>query len=208
MEAAVNAARQNNQAIASAQAALSAAQTNVGIAQQAVDDTVVRSPFAGYVSARPIAVGEFVSTANPLVTLLRTNPIKIVNLALRRRDHLAPATATRQIRRAHHRRLERIISINSIVNRRHSLAEQPRYEDPRKRSQYVRRRVFTDIREPHVNSSRPQTNGVTQSSVRIKADFNRGHTTIPAHMSKCVGEKFSYFIHCGNSERQTADSGD
>jgi len=78
LDAAANAARQNNQAIASAQAALSAAQTNVGIAQQAVADTVVRSPFAGYVSARPIAVGEFVSTANPLVTLLRTNPIKIV----------------------------------------------------------------------------------------------------------------------------------
>jgi multidrug efflux pump subunit AcrA (membrane-fusion protein) len=78
LDAAVNAARQNNQAIAAAQAALAAAQTNVGIAQQAVADTVVRSPFAGYVSARPIAVGEFVSTANPIVTLLRTNPIKIV----------------------------------------------------------------------------------------------------------------------------------
>jgi multidrug efflux pump subunit AcrA (membrane-fusion protein) len=78
LEAAVNAAKQNNQAIASAQAALAAAQTNVGIAQQAVADTVVHSPFAGFVSARPIAVGEFVSTANSVATLLRTNPIKIV----------------------------------------------------------------------------------------------------------------------------------
>ena len=78
LDAAVNAARQNNQAIASAQAALAAAQTNVGIAQQAVADTVIRSPFAGYVSARPVAVGEFVSTSNAVATLLRTNPIKIV----------------------------------------------------------------------------------------------------------------------------------
>src|SRR3954451_4085941 len=78
LEAAVNTARQNNQAIAAAQAALAASQTNVGIAQQAVSDTVIRSPFAGYVSARPVAVGEFVSTANAVVTLLRTNPIKIV----------------------------------------------------------------------------------------------------------------------------------
>ena len=78
LEAAINTAKQNNQIIASAQAALGAAQTNVGIAQQAVADTVIRSPFAGYVSARPVAVGEYVSTANAVVTLLRTNPIKIV----------------------------------------------------------------------------------------------------------------------------------
>ena len=78
LDAAVNAAKQNNQAIASAQASLAAAQTNVGIAQQAVADTVIRAPFAGYVSARPVAVGEFVSTSNPVATLLRTNPIKIV----------------------------------------------------------------------------------------------------------------------------------
>jgi len=78
LDAAVNAARQNNQAIVAAQAALAAAQTNVGIADQAVADTVIHSPFAGYVSARPVAVGEFVSTSNPVATLLRTNPIKIV----------------------------------------------------------------------------------------------------------------------------------
>jgi HlyD family secretion protein len=78
LEAAVNTAKQNNQAIASAQAALSSAQTNVGIAQQGVADTVIHSPFAGYVSARPVAVGEFVSTANSVATLLRTNPIKII----------------------------------------------------------------------------------------------------------------------------------
>ena len=78
LDAAVNTARQNNQAIAGAEAQLAAARVNVGIAEQGVADTVVRSPFAGYVSARPVAVGEFVSTANPIVTLLRTNPIKII----------------------------------------------------------------------------------------------------------------------------------
>ena len=78
LEAAVNQARQSNQAIASAQAQLGAAQTNVGIAEQNVADTVIRAPFAGYISARPIAVGEFVSTASVVATILRTNPIKIV----------------------------------------------------------------------------------------------------------------------------------
>lgn len=78
LDAAVNTARQNNQAIAAAQAALSAARTNVSIAEQGVVDTVIRSPFAGYISARPVAVGEFVSTASIVATVLRTNPIKII----------------------------------------------------------------------------------------------------------------------------------
>jgi RND family efflux transporter MFP subunit len=78
LEAAVNQAKQSNQAIAGAQAQLAAAQTNVGIAEQNVADTVIRAPFAGYISARPVAVGEFVSTASVVATILRTNPIKIV----------------------------------------------------------------------------------------------------------------------------------
>jgi multidrug efflux pump subunit AcrA (membrane-fusion protein) len=78
LETAINQAKQSNQAIASAQAQLAAAQTNVGIAEQNVADTVIRAPFAGYISARPVAVGEFVSTASIVATILRTNPIKIV----------------------------------------------------------------------------------------------------------------------------------
>lgn len=77
LDAAVNTARQSNQAIASAQANVEAAQAQVGIAQQALTDTVIRAPFSGFVSARPVAVGEFVSTASIIATLLRSNPIKI-----------------------------------------------------------------------------------------------------------------------------------
>ena len=61
-EAARNAARQNNQAIKAAQAGVEAARTQVGTAQQAVADTVVRAPFAGFISNRPVAVGEYVSS--------------------------------------------------------------------------------------------------------------------------------------------------
>jgi multidrug efflux pump subunit AcrA (membrane-fusion protein) len=77
LDAAANNARQNNQAIKSAEANVEAAQAQVRTAEQAVADTVVRAPFAGYVSERQVAVGEFVSTASVLATLLRTNPIKI-----------------------------------------------------------------------------------------------------------------------------------
>ena len=76
LDAAVNVAKQNNQAIASAKAGVEAAQAQVRTAQQAVVDTVVRAPFSGFISERQVAVGEFVSTATVLATLLRTNPIK------------------------------------------------------------------------------------------------------------------------------------
>ncbi|MGI8467423.1 MAG: efflux RND transporter periplasmic adaptor subunit [Pyrinomonadaceae bacterium] len=77
LDAATNTAKQSNQAIQAAQAAVEAAQTQVATAQQAVADTIVRAPFSGYISARPTAVGEYVTTATPVATILRTNPIKI-----------------------------------------------------------------------------------------------------------------------------------
>lgn len=76
LDAAINTAKQNNQAIVSAQADVEAAQTEVAEAQKAIADTVVQAPFAGYVSSRPTAVGEYVSSSSIIVTLLRTNPIK------------------------------------------------------------------------------------------------------------------------------------
>ncbi len=76
-ETAINAARQNNQAIKGAEAAVEAARTQVGTARQAITDAIVRAPFAGFVSNRPVAVGEYVSSASVVATILRTNPIKI-----------------------------------------------------------------------------------------------------------------------------------
>jgi len=77
LESAVNAARQNNQAIKSAQASVEAARTQVATAEQAGADTIVRAPFAGYISARPVAVGEYVTSATAVATIVRTNPIKV-----------------------------------------------------------------------------------------------------------------------------------
>lgn len=77
LNAQINAARQNNEQIRSAEAAVESARAQVRIAEQAVTDTVIRAPFSGFVSERQVAVGEFVSTATVVATLLRTNPIKI-----------------------------------------------------------------------------------------------------------------------------------
>jgi len=76
-EAALNTARQSNQAIKSAQAAVDAARTQIGIAEQAIADTVIRAPFSGFISNRSVAVGEFVTSASVIATIVRTNPIKI-----------------------------------------------------------------------------------------------------------------------------------
>lgn len=76
LEAARNTARQNNQAIKSAQAAVEAARAQIAVAQKAIADTTIRAPYSGFISNRPIAVGENVSPTTVIATILRSNPIK------------------------------------------------------------------------------------------------------------------------------------
>jgi len=77
LESVVNVARGSNQAIQGAEAAVESARSQVAISQKAVADTNVRAPFAGFVSSRPIAVGEYVTPSSIIATILRTNPIKL-----------------------------------------------------------------------------------------------------------------------------------
>ncbi|HKC64570.1 MAG TPA: efflux RND transporter periplasmic adaptor subunit [Pyrinomonadaceae bacterium] len=77
LDTAINQARQNNQAIQTAQAGLESARAATAIAQKALADTVIRAPYAGYVSARPTAVGEYVTPASAIATILLTNPLKL-----------------------------------------------------------------------------------------------------------------------------------
>jgi multidrug efflux pump subunit AcrA (membrane-fusion protein) len=77
LEAAINTARQSNTAIQTAQAGVVAAQSQAAISQKAVADTIIRAPYSGYVSSRPIAVGEYVTPASIIATVLLTNPIKL-----------------------------------------------------------------------------------------------------------------------------------
>jgi multidrug efflux pump subunit AcrA (membrane-fusion protein) len=77
LEVAINTARQSNQAVQSAQAAVESSRAAVAIAQKAVADTTIRAPYAGYISNRPVAVGEYITPASIVATVLRTNPIKL-----------------------------------------------------------------------------------------------------------------------------------
>lgn len=76
-EVVINTAKQNNQAIATARAALDNSRAATALAQKAVNDTVVRAPFAGFISDRPTASGEYVTPSSRIATLVRTNPIKV-----------------------------------------------------------------------------------------------------------------------------------
>jgi len=47
------------------------------MAQKALNDAAIRAPISGYVSARPLSVGEYVTPTSKVATILRVNPIKL-----------------------------------------------------------------------------------------------------------------------------------
>lgn len=67
-------------AVNSAQAAVSSlaqARTTLEQAATSASETTVRAPFAGEIADRMVSVGEYVSPQSPLVTLVRTDPLRI-----------------------------------------------------------------------------------------------------------------------------------
>jgi RND family efflux transporter MFP subunit len=76
-EATLNAARQNYQGVATQEASLQGIRAQVALARKAIADTEIKAPFAGYVSARPVAVGEHVGENSTIATILRITPVKL-----------------------------------------------------------------------------------------------------------------------------------
>ncbi|MGI9106466.1 MAG: efflux RND transporter periplasmic adaptor subunit [Pyrinomonadaceae bacterium] len=76
-ESALQAARQNYAAIATARAGAQAAEAQVAQARKAVSDVVVYAPISGYVAERPADLGEYVSTSSKVATIVRTNPLRL-----------------------------------------------------------------------------------------------------------------------------------
>ncbi len=74
---ALNSARLNFHALGSSQASLDAMRAQVSQAEKAVSDTTIRAPFDGFVSARPVAAGEFVATSSKVATIVRINVLKL-----------------------------------------------------------------------------------------------------------------------------------
>jgi RND family efflux transporter MFP subunit len=63
--------------VATADAAVAQATARVASAKKAVEDATITAPFAGHVTARPVSVGEYVTTSSKLVTIVRIQPIKL-----------------------------------------------------------------------------------------------------------------------------------
>ncbi|MCU1339526.1 MAG: efflux transporter, family, subunit [Bryobacterales bacterium] len=76
-EATLNAARQNYQGVATQEASQLGTRAQLGMAEKVLADAQIRAPFAGYVSARPVTPGEYVSTSSKIATILRVTPIKL-----------------------------------------------------------------------------------------------------------------------------------
>ncbi len=76
-EAQLAAARQNYAAIQTARDAAQGAAAQVAQAQKAIRDAVVYAPIGGYIADRPADVGEYVTTASKIATIVRTNPLRL-----------------------------------------------------------------------------------------------------------------------------------
>jgi RND family efflux transporter MFP subunit len=80
------------------QAALAQRRAELELARQQLADTILRAPFAGAVELRQASLGEFIATGTPIVTLVRTDPLR---LRLEVPERKAPAVRAGQAVRFH-----------------------------------------------------------------------------------------------------------
>lgn len=76
-EAALSLARQNYAAVMTARANVANAESQLNLARRNLSYANVYSPIDGYVSDRPADLGEYVSTATKVATVVRINPLRV-----------------------------------------------------------------------------------------------------------------------------------
>lgn len=76
-EAALNAARQGWGGVESGQASVEAARSLLALAEKSLADTTIRAPYDGYITDRPVAVGEHVGLANKVATIVKIGVMKL-----------------------------------------------------------------------------------------------------------------------------------
>lgn len=76
-EATVNAARQSSEAVSTSQASLDGVKAMLAQAEKGLADTTIRAPFDGYITARPVAAGEYVALTNKIATVVRIGSLKL-----------------------------------------------------------------------------------------------------------------------------------
>jgi RND family efflux transporter MFP subunit len=65
------------QGVATGEAAVAEARSRVALADKALADTTVRAPFTGFITDRPVAVGEYVTTSSKIATVMKLDPIRL-----------------------------------------------------------------------------------------------------------------------------------
>ncbi len=76
-EAQLNTARQNYRAIEAAKASLAAAESQVAQAEKNLADTTVRAPFDGYITERPVSIGQWAAINNKVATVVRISTVRL-----------------------------------------------------------------------------------------------------------------------------------
>ena len=61
-----------------ARASLAEARAQLALAEKAVADVVVVAPFSGFISDRKVSTGEYVQPSTPVVTLVKTDPLRLI----------------------------------------------------------------------------------------------------------------------------------
>jgi len=76
-EAAANSARQSSEAVSTSIASLDGVKAQVAQAEKSLADTKIRAPFDGYITARPVAAGEYVALQDKIATIVRIGTVKL-----------------------------------------------------------------------------------------------------------------------------------
>jgi multidrug efflux pump subunit AcrA (membrane-fusion protein) len=76
-EAAANTARQSYEVVSTSRASLDSVKAQLAQAQKGLDDTTIRAPFDGYITARPVAAGEYVALTNKIATIVKMETLKL-----------------------------------------------------------------------------------------------------------------------------------
>jgi RND family efflux transporter MFP subunit len=76
-EATLNGARQSWGAVENSQASLAGVRSQLAQAEKALADTTIRAPFDGFITARPVAVGQYVALSNKIATIMRIGTMKL-----------------------------------------------------------------------------------------------------------------------------------
>ena len=66
------------QSVNTMRASLAQARAQLALAEKAATDVAVIAPFSGVISARHVSLGEYVQPSNPVVTLLKMDPLRLL----------------------------------------------------------------------------------------------------------------------------------